>query len=381
MMQYIKIAIVFIIRLILRIFYVFPIKNKNIFFISFKGKYCCNPKYLFEYIYKYYNDKYQYVWCINDHKVFSNEYKDIIIIKYFSLRYFYYIITSKYIINNNLVEPIIPFRKEQKIINTWHGVAYKKVSALVPLLEKNRRYYIALRNIRSKLLNYYIISPCERFRKDISNDWRISESKFLKIGMPRNDVFYKNNNYKEKIKKYYNVNCEIKIILYAPTYRGTRYNIEDFNYDLPTQDIIKAFSKIFNCEYIMFYRMHHENKNSNIPDEVINASDYPDMQELLCAADILLTDYSSSMWDFSLSYKPCFLYTPDLEKYEREQGFYFPIGEWMFPFAKTKEQLIENIKNFNEEKYIQNVKKHHLDMGSYEKGTACEQFCNFLFSK
>jgi CDP-glycerol glycerophosphotransferase len=113
---------------------------------------------------------------------------------------------------------------------------------------------------------------------------------------------------------------------------------------------------------------------------VISASDYPDMQELLYAADILITDYSSSMWDFSLTFKPCFIFAPDLKKYLAEQGFYTPIEEWPFPIAETNEQLIENINNINEEKYKQTVRKHHADLGSYENGTACEQFCHSVFS-
>ena len=113
---------------------------------------------------------------------------------------------------------------------------------------------------------------------------------------------------------------------------------------------------------------------------IINASQYPDIQELLCAADILITDYSSCIWDFSFTFKPCFIYAPDLKKYQDEQGFYTPIEDWPFPLAKTNQQLMENIIVFDDEKYKQAVKKHHADLGSYETGTACEQFCRAVFS-
>lgn len=103
------------------------------------------------------------------------------------------------------------------------------------------------------------------------------------------------------------------------------------------------------------------------------------MQELLCAADILITDYSSSIWDFSFTYRPCFLYAPDLAKYEAESGFFVPIEDWPFPLAETNEELIENIKNFDSKKYIEDVKKHHRDLGSYETGHATERFCKLLF--
>jgi CDP-glycerol glycerophosphotransferase len=102
------------------------------------------------------------------------------------------------------------------------------------------------------------------------------------------------------------------------------------------------------------------------------------MQELLCAADILITDYSSSMWDFSLTFKPCFIYAPDLAKYQAEQGFYIPLEQLPFPIAETNEQLAHNIRTFDPEKYKQAVKQYHSDLGSHETGTAREQFCKIL---
>jgi CDP-glycerol glycerophosphotransferase len=103
------------------------------------------------------------------------------------------------------------------------------------------------------------------------------------------------------------------------------------------------------------------------------------MQELLCAADVLITDYSSCMWDFSLTFRPCFIFAPDIKKYRDNRGFYTPIEEWPFPVAETNEQLAYNILNFNEEKYRNDVKQHHVNLGSFEKGTATKQFCQILF--
>jgi CDP-glycerol glycerophosphotransferase len=113
---------------------------------------------------------------------------------------------------------------------------------------------------------------------------------------------------------------------------------------------------------------------------VIDVSDYPDMQDLLCAVDVLITDYSSSIWDFSFTHKPCFLYAPDLEEYKSNRDFYTPIEEWPFPLAKTNQELIENIKNFDSKEYIGKVNKHHKELGSYETGHATEHFCKLLFS-
>ena len=102
------------------------------------------------------------------------------------------------------------------------------------------------------------------------------------------------------------------------------------------------------------------------------------MQELLCAADILITDYSSCMWDFSLMYKPCFIYATDIDQYKQERDFYTPMSEWPFPIATNTDELINNILNFNQEEYVEKVKQHHKALGSFEDGHACERVCKLI---
>ena len=111
---------------------------------------------------------------------------------------------------------------------------------------------------------------------------------------------------------------------------------------------------------------------------MINVSGYADMQELICAADVLITDYSSSVWDFSLTGKPCFIYANDLSAYKEERNFYTPIEEWPFALAETNEELHENILNFDPEVYKHKVEEHHKELGSYETGHACEALYELL---
>ena len=103
---------------------------------------------------------------------------------------------------------------------------------------------------------------------------------------------------------------------------------------------------------------------------IINCTKYSDMQELLYACDAVITDYSSLMWDYSLTKKPCFLYAPDIDDYEKERGFYVPVSEWPFPISRTNEELINIINSFDETQYISAVEEHHRKMGSYEDGSA-----------
>ena len=104
-----------------------------------------------------------------------------------------------------------------------------------------------------------------------------------------------------------------------------------------------------------------------------NATDYPDMQDLLQCADVLLTDYSSCMWDFSLMKKPCFLYARDIAEYRGERDFYTPIDSWPFPLAADNGELAAVISDFDEAAYRSAVDRHHRELGSTESGTAARQ--------
>ena len=132
------------------------------------------------------------------------------------------------------------------------------------------------------------------------------------------------------------------------------------------------------------YRFHHKIKESqaiNLKSErLVDVSQYPDMQEILYDADILITDYSSTMWDFSLMFKPCFIYATDLECYRNERDFYTPIEQWPFPVASNNNDLINNIIEFDKIKYDSDVKTHHQLLGNFESGHATESVVKYILN-
>lgn len=106
-------------------------------------------------------------------------------------------------------------------------------------------------------------------------------------------------------------------------------------------------------KFILFVRSHpHVAKDifegAENQKDVIDVSEYVDMQELLCAADVLITDYSSSMWDYSLTGRPCFIYANDLAQYKKERNFHTPITDWPFPMAERNTELQRLILRFDE---------------------------------
>ena len=107
---------------------------------------------------------------------------------------------------------------------------------------------------------------------------------------------------------------------------------------------------------------------------ILIVEDDPDIQELLCVADILITDYSSCSFDMLIAKKICILYIPDVEEYmRRERKLYFNFEELPFPKVKTKKELIEKINNLDDKIYLNKVEKFEEKIGLYENGQAAKE--------
>jgi CDP-glycerol glycerophosphotransferase len=331
---------------------------------------------------KHYGNAFTYVWAVNKANMLPPEYSEIKTVKFLSFSYFIHALSAGYVIYNSMVKCYLPFRKKQIIVNTWHGGgAYKKMGLDAEPYQKD---YMSMKVAREKTARMvtHIISACEKFTAVSSKVWTVSREKYMSIGMPRNDIFFtKVDSINKKTKSNLKLDVNKKIVMYAPTFRGHYRNADPIAFSLNLTYLKQALKDKFSSDFIILYRSHiYDRSEFTIASkDAIIVSDYPDMQELLCISDILITDYSSSIWDFSFTFKPCFIYAPDLFKYNKITDFYTPIEEWPFPLAETNEKLVKNIIDFDKDVYIKAVKKHHSDLGSYENGTACEQFFKVLF--
>jgi CDP-glycerol glycerophosphotransferase len=355
-----------IIYKLLKILYILPIKNNKISFICNRGgSYCCNPKYMAEYINKKYKGKYEIVFFYANKAIPSLANKSWIRwVKFGRLQYVISLMTSKYIVSNITIPDYVPYRKNQVTMCTWHGAAFKAVSTEF--------------NYNFNIFDYFIVEN-EISRQAFINAYKL-KNKVLTIGMPRNDVLISNNINIQEIKNKLKIHQDNKILLYAPTFRDNQE--ADFciaNFD----GIIKALNKKFGGPWIVLLRYHPLQKNRVHSENCIDASAYLDMQELLAASDALITDYSSCMWDFSLTNKPCFIFAPDIERYTKNErgAFVFPFNRTPFPIATNENELIEKIINFNAHSYIDNIKKYHVEQGRFNwTGDATKKSIDILLN-
>lgn len=363
----------------------FPIHKGRVLFWGTLGKqYGCNPMYISKYLVQ--NEKYFDVWWMfikgtNINRLGINEKS----VRFGGLKYLYIINTAEFIITNHRTRPKDFFwkkRKNQKYIMTWHGsMPIKKVEN--DAIESIGLDYVKAAKADSKICDL-MLSDSEFFTKLLSKSFWYS-GEILKTTMPRNQKFYEKNNYRLVRNKVINYCGENKdedliLVLYAPTFRSNN-NLD--SYITKWDNIKSAITSKYNKRVIILMRLHPNmlqviNTDNLInSDYVKNASEYDDMQELMVASDILITDYSSTMFEFSMMQKPCFLYMPDKEKYDR--GFYFNLSELPFAKSETVSELISDIENSDNFEYKKNlftfVNKY---FGLYKKCNGSAKVCEWM---
>ena len=95
----------------------------------------------------------------------------------------------------------------------------------------------------------------------------------------------------------------------------------------------------------------------------------------------MISDYSSCMFDFMLTRRPCFIYAEDIARYNDERGFYYPLEATPFPVATNNEELKRNILNFDNEKYVKEVDKFLEEKGCIDDGNASKKVVEIIKNK
>lgn len=361
---------------------VIPIKKNRYFCISMNGNsYGDNVKCLSDSIINTKSNA-EIIWAFAkgfNPNIKSKEKK----VRLFTLKYYYYILTSKYILNNGSLGLIhLIKRKGQVCINTWHGTALKRIGIDIFSTQKQgilyRFFNFNYVKYNSEVTDIFLSGS--RFMTDIIRNKLLFDKDIYEIGTPRNDIFFHNRaDIVEKVRKYYNISEGKKIILYAPTFRVDKSFIW---YDVDLKKIKKEIENKYGGNYDLMVRLHpsliykDQEFSALFPNDVINVSLYPDMQELLYTVDVLITDYSSSMFDFMYTERLVILYVPDRKIYNR--GYYINIDSLPFIILNNNAEIHEKIQNFNMIIYKDDIQRFIKSIGSVEDGKASISLLNIL---
>lgn len=315
--------------------------DKLVLLSSYGGKqYSDSPRVLYEAMQK--DERfidYHYIWAFEQPNNYNLE--NAKSVKIDSLLYFIYALKAKIWITNVNIERGLNFKKKETIyLNTWHGTGPKKSGNAV----KGRKDYD---------FSQVDIFCCDgEYLHDIFiKHFKAKEESMLWCGRPREDELV---NFSEKDRVYIRRKLNIpeykKVILYMPTWR-----------EYENQALNTAFwEQMLGEDYLVLVRAHHFTAQMLTSKESFlwrDVTDYPSVNELYCAADILISDYSSSFWDYALLTKPMFCFAYDYERYCESTGLLLDMKK-EFPngILRTEKELIRTIKAMNYQEECEKTK-------------------------
>lgn len=368
-----------VVLFLIHIFNMFPVKNNKIFLYSYYGsQYGCNPKYITEYILEHFPKGYfDLVWAFNDleSKKHLTKFRKV---KTMSLKYYYELCTSKVVITNFRTTELFVKRKNQYYIQTWHS------SLRLKQIEKDAEDNLPEQYIQmaknDSLKCDLLLSGC----KDSTNIFKRAfwyKGEIFERGIPRNDLLFQNNSKdKKRISNKLGIPEGYNVILYAPTFRKDN-SIEIYNLEYSTT--LETLKEKFGGNWVFLVRLHPHllsEANKLVKSKgVIDVTEYDDIQELLCISDILVSDYSSLIFDFSITKRPCFLYVPDLLEYtKKDRKLYYDITKLPFKSATNNEELQKKILQFNIKDYNTNLTRFLDQIKTYEDGNASKNLVEHI---
>ena len=352
-------------RLILCIFKIIPIYKDKILFINYSGKgYGDNSKYIHEQLVK---KNVKCYWVLNN--LNDKMPDDIVKVKNKSTLYFYHLFTSKIIINNSRFPGYIRIRKKQYYIQTWHGdLQLKKIEwDAEDVLDYGYRRAMKTDTAMTDLM----LSNSDHFTKICRKAFRYS-GEVMEVGSPRNDILLdRPKDVASRVRSYFSIKENENILLYAPTFREDyKHNPYDIDFDKLKNKLLQVTGK----EWRILIKLHPKirdprrliKKNRN----TIDANGYVDIQELIISCDLLITDYSSVMFDAMIAEKPVIIYAKDADDYINTRGCYFSLSELPFLIVKNSSDLNTSLNSDFLKKYQHGYNDFKTKIGLKETGMA-----------
>ena len=317
--------------------------DKLILFNSFAGrKYDDSPKAIFEEMRKDPRFKgYRLVWAFHQPEKYQVDGAEKI--KTDGLHYFKTALAARVWVTNSSVERGLNFTgKHTFYFNTWHGTPMKKMGTDIGAGNTS---------FGNKGDSHFDVMMSQgHFETDVfSRSFGIPKEKFLEAGLPRNDILANyTDEQRQTIRSRLGIKQDQTVILYCPTFREYDKDESLGVVMAPPMDL-KKWEQELGEGYVLLMRAHYEvSKVMNIEENsfVRNMTEYPDLNDLYIAADILISDYSSVFFDYSITGKPMLHFCYDYDKYSSKRGMYFDIRE-KISGGINEDQVIELIKSID----------------------------------
>lgn len=348
-------------------------------------QYGCNPRYLTEYLLEHHPE--MEIWWVfrkgaepkdMDHRIRT--------VRFRSWQYLKLMASAEFVVTNARNDPWHIYwhkREKQKYLMLWHGsVSLKQIERDVE--HKLGYSYVEKAKRDSKVCDLMVSAShlnTQLIRRAFWYDGEI-----LECGTPRNDVLFhpeRHNEFRKRLKDRFGVDPASRLVLYAPTFRSN-HSIEPYRINWPK--LIPQLASLLKSDNITVLLRLHPNLIGKIDtrslqndSRIVDVTRYHDMQELLSISDLLITDYSSSMFDFAMQHRRCLLYAVDVDEYDR--GYYFELDKLPFPLARNEEQLQRIIADFDDATYQSELDEFFTShLGLCENGQAARNIAQWMES-
>lgn len=341
-----------------------PIDEGLVLFVSFMGMgFNDSPKVIYDYMQGHAELKdYRCVWAFEH----PEKYQELETVRIDSFQYFKTALKAKHWVTNTNIERGLHFKKKNQVyLNTWHGVPLKHAGNDCP----------GRKDFDFSNVDFFCVSG--KYDEHIyKKGLNVREESCLRYGLPRNEVLWKvTEKEKQEMRKCLGIPDDKKVILYAPTWRDSTNGGKSYEIKPPIH--FDVWKNKLGKEYVVFFRAHHQTTKVlgvQYDEFVKDASEYSDVNDLMIAADILITDYSAIAFDFCILCRPILCYVYDYESYIGDRGTYFSIDD-KYPnkSCRTEEELLERIQGIDYEMECQNTRRFREEFMQY--GSEATEAC------
>lgn len=378
---------VFFITFLYILSYLVP-KNKKLILLGsgFGTKFMGNSKYFYLWLIRKKAKSLNYIWITRNKKILNDlKKKKYPVVFLYSLRGLWCVLRAKVLIVEQSSKDIIGTGfviGNYNILNTMHGTPLKMISIDEQVKNATMIEELFKIGINIERKKYTMLACSTENARNLKKSLHNGNIKVL--GYPRNDVFFDKNlcyidyNKKLNLKKYK------KVLLYAPTLRDHKALTPPFSQNF----LIKLNNYLRVEKSILLIRTHplavDKIEFNNLSNMLNISRSIDDIQEILLYTDVLITDYSSIIYEYALTKKPIIFYPFDYKDYiENCRKMYLDYyKELPGPFANNEDELLNYIKNVNVWKKKADYKrKYDLFMtrfNKYRDGKSSERIYNFL---
>lgn len=370
--------------------------DKTVLFCSYHGKNAsCSPRAIYDYMvsdpaYQYYH----FIWAVKDPKAFPelDRAPRTELVDMNSRAFEWAMARSGYwVFNSTLPEYICP-KLEHTVVQCWHGTPLKRLgfdiqeegNAMNSLREIRRKY-----RLEGEKVDYFL-SPSPFASQCFRSAWKLGKwsrkNAILEAGYPRNDrLVNATEEERQALRKKLGIPEGKKAILYTPTFRDDQH-VSGQGYAYKPAVDFGALEKELGEDYMILFRAHYlvasQFDFSAYPGFVLDVSGVEEINDLYIASDLMITDYSSTMFDYAVLRKPILFYMYDLEQYrDKLRGFYFDLKELPGDIITSEKDLLCAIRKTESFRWDETWEAFRERFAPLEDGQAAKRVTHAVIGK